>query len=488
MNRSAVAAVLAVLAVGAVVGVGVTTADSVPVKIPSVEVTPQSPEPGEQVSFAATVVNEGNNDYEINSVAIRKPDPFEELVRVDQLGVVPGGGEVKVPLTTTFDESGTHTLRVWVYGEYGAETVNRAFPVSLVVSQSGPQIDADAASDSVVGVDSEMTLTVSNGETTEMRNVEVVLDGDAEFDDPRRVVSQIPQGEDRTFSFTAAPTTTGGTVNATIRYVAEGGETREVERQFAVDADGLREEVGLSATIAGDGATPPIAATVSNLGNAPLSDTTLTVREADTGEAIARRAVDSVLPGTERRVAFNLSDVEATELTVTADYETGDRTGSVEQTLDYETLPGEVTLTGVDVERDSGKLQITGSASNVGLTPASAVVVRVLPAGGVEPARPFEEFFVGEVPSSDFASFELYATVDGADAIPIEVSYVVDGERRTKTTEVGVGSIDSAAESSQSQEDQSDDGGLPLIAIGAGAVVVVFALAGMGYAWRNASQ
>jgi len=233
-----------------------------------------------------------------------------------------------------------------------------------------------------------------------------------------------------------------------------------------------------------------VAATVSNFGNAALTETTVTLREADSGAVVARRSVGSIPAGSERRVLFNVSGVDAAALTVTASYETGDSAGSVERRLDYEPLPGEVRLTGVDVEREDGRLRLTGSASNVGLTPARAVVVRVLPTEGVAPARPFEEFFVGEVPASDFASFELYASVDsGTDAVPVEVSYVVDGERRTATAEIGVGSLAGAPPDPQNGSDSGGDGGgggLPLLALGAGGVVVVLALAGMGYAWRNA--
>ena len=104
-------------------------------------------------------------------------------------------------------------------------------------------------------------------------------------------------------------------------------------------------------------------------------------------------------------------------------------------------MPATIELTGLSVGREGGLLQITGSTSNVGMTSAQSVVVRVVETENVDPAAPNRDFFVGEVPSSDFSSFDLTARTTGnVSAIPVEVSYIVDGERQTQQFEVGVDS------------------------------------------------
>jgi hypothetical protein len=124
---------------------------------------------------------------------------------------------------------------------------------------------------------------------------------------------------------------------------------------------------------------------------------------------------------------------------VRVDYETAGTQASERTTVQYRSNPGRVAVTGVDYEVEDGTVFVSGSVANVGLTDVNGVVVRVVPAPGVDPVRPYPDYFVGTVPSSDFATFDLSAAVaDDVDTVPVEVRYLVQGERRVVTTNVSV--------------------------------------------------
>jgi hypothetical protein len=99
----------------------------------------------------------------------------------------------------------------------------------------------------------------------------------------------------------------------------------------------------------------------------------------------------------------------------------------------------------------------------------------------VTPAAPSREYFVGTVPKSDFVSFDVYArTTANVSSIPLEVSYLVDGQRYTRTVRVpydGGGSQEPAAPR------QSSRGILVPVAIG--AVVILGVAAAIFVGWRK---
>ncbi|MFC6727013.1 hypothetical protein ACFQE1_22055, partial [Halobium palmae] len=151
--------------------------------------------------------------------------------------------------------------------------------------------------------------------------------------------------------------------------------------------------------------------------------------------------VESLPPGATRTVQLGVSNLDGpTSVTVRAAYEVDGRTNrTVEQTVEVRANPGRIQLTGLDSADEGDYLRISGSASNVGLQPVDSVIVRVLPVEGVEPSPPNREYFVGTVPASDFVSFDVSAQV-GANVsqVPLEVTYLSDGTRRSETVEVPV--------------------------------------------------
>lgn len=67
----------------------------------------------------------------------------------------------------------------------------------------------------------------------------------------------------------------------------------------------------------------------------------------------------------------------------------------------------------------------------------NAVSVVVATTGDAVPIYPYKDYVVGALKPDDFSSFELTFTADGADVIPIEVSYKDDdGNQYTRSTDL----------------------------------------------------
>lgn len=158
-----------------------------------------------------------------------------------------------------------------------------------------------------------------------------------------------------------------------------------------------------------------------------------------------RRVVSSLSAGSEATVTVPASDVEPgrqtlmaelTYTTASGDYRTVTR--ELSTTVEPVENPANLTLTGVSVSESDGSLTIRGSASNLGGGNATGALVAVGQNDAVQPAQSQSRFFVGEVAASDFSSFEVHATTstNGTVTIPLEVSYVVDDTRVTRTTTV----------------------------------------------------
>jgi hypothetical protein len=220
-----------------------------------------------------------------------------------------------------------------------------------------------------------------------------------------------------------------------------------------------------------------VSVTVSNFGNAPLERGTVTA--TDNGTVVARSSLPTVAPDGSRAVRLNVSGVERANLDVRVAFESGGERDSVSTAVRYVSTPGQIELTGVDLSREDSHVRIVGSASNVGLSEVDGVVLTVLPSEGVRPVAPYRDFFVGTVPASDFVSFDLTAEIDeGVDTVPVEVTYVVDGERVTAIERLDVSDLPPAESEGQSSPVS------PLL-VGLGVVLIVAAVgAGVWYRRR----
>ncbi|MGB9953983.1 hypothetical protein ACOZ4F_16465 [Haloarcula marismortui] len=456
---------------------------SVNVSISEVEVSPSSPAPGETVTFDTTVRNLQSSDaaLKINDIAIRKSGGrgITEYERVSDLGSIPPDSTLEVPLTASFDSSGNKDLRVIVYGRdrQTGEFVKAKYPVQLNVKERHPQVDI-TANDSVAGVESTGEVTVANGLDSQITNVEVVVEGDGvEMTKSRTVRSSIAQNGSITAPFRFRPESAGEhSLTATVSYTVAGDTTRTTTRSKVIESDPLRNSVELDTTAVGSGTDRALRVAVSNGANAPLSD--VMVSATSENASFQRVLLENISASTTRQVRLNATMNEPrADVTVTATYELGTETEQTTTETTLRSVPGTIDLTGLDVVRQGGRLQISGSASNVGSTDADSVLVSVVDTERITPATPNRDYFVGTVPASDFVSFDVYARTTGnVTSVPLEVTYLVDDTRKTQRFDVDINQMGSAAQ--QPEQDGGSEGGnqnsmLPVFIAGGLALLVI---------------
>lgn len=455
------------------------------VTVSNVAVDPQPPEPDEEFTVRATISNLDQSDvrYEIDRIELRTgPDESGSLDRLDTIGqdtLAPGRAKT-VELDATLDSAGIHRLRVHVFGhEADGDALHLQYPFDVRVDEEHPQLDV-AVDDPIAESDRTVNVTVANGLADDLRNVEVTLGGETlTVENEKRVRSHLASGQEASLRFTAVAAETGSqAVVATLRYTDTEGVRRTVSERTQVHFDALAEQVELDASATPDGSA--LAVTVTNLGNARIEHVRIGADAADV--TTSKALVETIAPQSSRTVRLNVSEVTAdgrVEVPIVATYELGTRTGQIETTTNVVSNPGEISLTGVELKRQGDTIHLTGSASNVGLSETNSVIVRVVPAEGVVPAQPNKEYFVGTVPASDFVSFDVYARADtNVSEIPLEVTYLVDGERHTSEV-----AIEQDLEPVASSE-QSDAGGIFIPAIVGGAIVLLVG-AIIAIAWRN---
>lgn len=449
-------------------------------------VAPDTPTVGEPVTVTATVRNSAGSTSpaELEAVRLVNRDGDTVLATAENPGSLSPGDTLTVDLTRTFRAAGEKELAVVAVGlDDDGEKVTVRRPVTVTVEQADPLVEFERT-DPVAGVETTLPVTVSNPNTEAYRDIVVRLDA-PEATVERRTVATLPGGASTTLNFSYVPLAGDVAVGVDVSYVTNTGAKRSTEYGEPVRVAPLREDVGVAvepvdpetnadptggalqgalgggATGGGplqsqgeDGASGPpdtLAVEVTNFGNAPLTDAVVVPRAGD--EPLAREAVGTVPPGESTTVEVSLASLDApATVTATVEYATGDRTGSAAGSYEYRPPTGDLRLTGVDLTLDDGTLTITGNAGNVGNGEVTGVVVAVGESEGVRPAYPSRDYFVGTVEGSEFAPFELTAAVDApnATAVPVEVTYRVAGEERTRTETFPLDGVDSGSEERRS--------------------------------------
>lgn len=416
------------------------------VTVTDVEVTPNQPAVGEAVTISATIRNRQASvaAYELLAVTIRSaPDvPLEEYARIEDLGSIPPGAAVTVPVVATFEHPGLYRLRLYAYGRVNGSSVRIRHPILVRVTgrhNTHPAVDIEPRR-AVTGARTTVNVTLANGLRDAVRNAVVRLSGPGiAIADDTEVLARLSRGEATTVDFDIRPLGSGEqSITAALRYTTATGmvRTRNVSSRIIVEP--AHPSITLDARSVGSGHTPSIVVEVRNDGNVAIEQLTLRARTATT--SAERRLSDRLDPSESTTVRLNLSVNESGRhpTTVEASYEAVGRERQQQTTLTITSVPGTVTLTDIDVDRTNGRLQIAGRASNVGLTPVRNVVVAVQ-RGGDEPTRPNRRSFVGTVPPGDAVPFELAPVVDDdTSRVPIRVTYLVEGEGDRRETHATV--------------------------------------------------
>lgn len=212
----------------------------------------------------------------------------------------------------------------------------------------------------------------------------------------------------------------------------QGGESSEVA--MAATADDL-----------GPSGRTDLHVTVANGFDRAITGVDLQVDSPGLTLPEPQRVASRLPPGNQTRFTLPVRDVEAGEYTVSVAlaYTSGEgdrRTirRNLSTVVSGVNQPGTIDLTGIDVTREDGQLVVRGSASNTGTTDVASVNVSVLEGETAEPADSSSTYFVGNVPASDFSSFNVRAepTGNGTVTVPLRVGYVVDDVRTSRIVEV----------------------------------------------------
>lgn len=180
---------------------------------------------------------------------------------------------------------------------------------------------------------------------------------------------------------------------------------------------------------------------------------------------------------------FQASDLGPQTITGTVEYRLPSgmkRTDTVTHTIRPEPADQDVLkLTEINVQRSVTGLEISGSTANVDTKSVQSVIVRVRDTEHVDPVQPNKDFFVGEVPASDFSPFTLTAQVTGsATEIPVVVTYVRNGVSRETQTTIPLEQAASSQRPADPQPDPDPSGepqdGPPVAIIGIVALVLIF--------------
>ncbi|WP_136689330.1 COG1361 family protein [Halorhabdus amylolytica] len=452
------------------------------VSVTNVSHTPETPTVGETFEIELTIQNlGGSGDQGVTINEVYAQTPGQGTYYADDLGTLPPGGSMTVTVPASIDEPGTHSFDLKINGvDSRGDVVTIRHPVTVrVLDAESPQIEIDfEREEGVVGVESQANVTIANGLPDAIRNLRLELHGDGiEVDSATRVNSELPSAREQTHSFTVTPTETGiRSVTAELRYTDSTGQSKTIKTSESRQVEELRRQLQLDVrTIESDSV---VEVSAINLGNAPIED--VAVRADSDAATLSTGLIDRIPAQRSRTVRLNVTDITAPrpELDLSAAYDIAGDRFEERTTATAVLVPGRVELTGIEVTPRGGSVQLSGTASNVGATSVSAVTVRVLSDEDVAPASSGQEYFVGEIDSSDFASFTVNARLadpGNRTTIPLSVTYLVDGQQRQTTLNASYEPIPTPDPS------QTGGGGLPIIPI-----VVVLVLVGAGaFVWRR---
>ncbi|MFQ3318488.1 MAG: hypothetical protein ACI8UR_001396 [Natronomonas sp.] len=508
--RRAATILVAVLLVLSIMPPTVGAVPDARLTIDGAAVAPDRPTTDEPTTVSADIsLSAGSNSaVELTRITLRDEDG-NRLASADTPGSLSPGDSVSVDLVAEFADAGRQNLTLVARGtDADGNTVTAERPVTVVIEDSPPGITIDA--DLVEGVASPVEVEIANPAVDPVRNVEVVaLKGDSTVD--RGFVATLASGASTTVNLSVRPDGSQQTVGIRVGYTTATGDRQTTVRRETLRVEPLEDDVGIdvrqvrnddsadtqagggiSSLIGGGGgaglqqqsndeeeAPNRVEVAVTNFGNAPVSEA---VVEPSGEERLPRQFVGDLEPGETETVTLNLADVPPGELDIAVSYRLDREQRRTSTTYDHRPSTAAVSLTGVDIERDGDQLRISGNAGNTGEAKVTGVVVSVADAEGVQPVYPQRDYFIGTIDGSEFAPFELTASVDAnATAIPVEVTYRVDGRQVTDRPELPVEPVD-----------DSDSGGVlgsfsPLaLGLGAGASAVV----GVGiflplYYWRR---
>jgi len=481
----------------------VSATGSPAVAITDVTVSPEEPIAGNTFQVQATITNyEGATaGFDISSVYVDKPGGRSYVA--SDVGTLTPGALTTVTVPVSIDSEGQYTLSVEASGieTDGGGVVSTSQPVLVrVVDEQRPRANL-AGSDWGAGSETTAELTIVNGGADPIRNLEVTLDSETvTVDNPTRVRASLDAESNVTYRFDVTPAETGRhRITADLQYTDPAGNDKTVTETQAISVAERDPPLSLAVSAERVGPSGRTTFDVTAVNERQTAITGLELQfESQDGQMVDSRAVvPSLQSGNETMTSLEVREVGAGphDLAVRASYTTarGEQesfTEPLRTTVEAVSAPGNVSLSGLQMRGSGTGVSVSGSMSNPGTTDISGVEISVADGEMVGPAPSQSSFFVGNVTSSDFTSFQVNAQLrtqtNRTVTIPLRVSYVVDGVQQERFIEVEYDPQASPAAPAgggqQGEESPQRGGGLPLALIGV-ALVVAGGVALFG--WRR---
>lgn len=474
--------VLAVIAAVAAAP-ALTAAAETHIAIESVTTSVDDPAPNEPFTTTVTLENlvRSSGPVEVVDVYVREAGTTEEYARAENAGTISPGGQLSIPLTFSIDETGTKQLTVYAVVKDGdGDFTSVQYPLYVDVTEPDEAIISFADLDPVAGQPNAVTVTVSNGDTAALSNVQLELGGDAAIENPERVTASLGSGSQTAETFQVTfPESGEHFLNATLTYKTSEGVTRTVHRNISTTVEATNVDPELDARVVEANGSSAVRTSLTEFGNVELRD--VQIRALVDEQVVARSLMADVPAEGTRTVTFDGSDIPAGAVTFEVEYTVAGERETLRTTLQYSpTESSNVALTGVEVTRQGSVLTLSGDVSNIGSVDAESVLVSIENTADVTPVSPNREYFVGGVDASEFATFQLTANATAdVDRIPVRIAYSMNGERVIQLVDVDV------SDAARNAGGESDSGGrLPAgVLLGVGIVALIVGGATI-YRWR----
>ena len=440
-------------------------------------VAPDTPTAGAPTTVSATVRLSGGSSSAATLDRVAIVDDGNTVGEATGLGSLSPGESLTVPVTVRFTDPGARNLTVVAtVTDSDGETTTARRPLSLAVEAGAPQLEVEAGS-LVAGADASASVTVSNPTTDPLRDLTISFVG-VDGERTQRTIATLNAGASQLLNFSLRAAAAGDqSLQVEVAYTTAAGTRATTVGERAVPVEPLDDDVGirverttldegstttadgglsgLAGVLGGGGGSvlqssgegsadeqrPGAGVTVTNFGNAPIERVVLVPQlpNGSVAPGLGRVAVaDTLAPGEETQVTVDLSAVRASSLRFAVAYELSGEAREVVQLYPLDRERGAVSLTGLNLSVSGDSLRLAGNLGNVGDGEVRGVVVSVGDSEYAKPAYPQRNYFLGTVAASEFAPFELTATVDTANAtsVPVEVAYSTAGERQVETVEV----------------------------------------------------
>jgi uncharacterized membrane protein len=191
-----------------------------------------------------------------------------------------------------------------------------------------PQIHV-TTEQAVAGAETTVEVTVSNGGDDQLRDLRVQLaSADGEMPVKTALEPVLAAENETTFRFDVTPPEAGeGTLEATLTY--GGGERVTATEDVTIEP--LRDDVSMYATVTEQYDRLVLQYRVTNHGNAPIEDVSVSGR-SESGP-LPMATVSTVEPKSTETVTVELNGRPTGTATLDAAYEVGDRTSTAEQSV-----------------------------------------------------------------------------------------------------------------------------------------------------------